>query len=215
MSNCMARKNVPLVADRPYHISSICSNKEWFKIPIEEVWEIMSNNLKFIHQAYDIRILSFVLMNNHFHLLAMFPQNNMGANMNYFLRETSKEINARANRQHHAFKRTYFRSLINTYHYYTHAYKYVYRNPVEAGICNYVEEYRYSTLHSTLGQSRSIIPTLEDDTLFSDLSRTVNWLNRPVKTEHREAVRRALRRSEFCFPELKGRATHPLEIRLY
>ena len=50
----------------PYHVVAKCINGDWFSIPMERVWEIVSEQLYFVHHAYGLRILSFVLMSNHF-----------------------------------------------------------------------------------------------------------------------------------------------------
>jgi hypothetical protein len=95
-------------------------------------------------------------------------------------------------------------------------YKYIYRNPVRAKICNDVVEYPYSTLHGLLGLRRMIIPMAEDTLLFKgelDESHLL-WLNTPSIAEHEDEMRRALRRSVFKLPKTKDRRKSELETTL-
>lgn len=182
----------------PYHVYARSNNRDSFYLPMPEVWEIMSNYLHFIRFAYECRIHSFVLMPNHFHLICTFPKGNHGAAMNYFMRETSKEINRRAGRINHVFGSSATFSHINCYDYFMAAHKYVYRNPVKARICRLVEEYEYSTLHGLLGLSRIIIPVEEDSILFDgDIQENLEILNTDYTDEQNEAIRIGLHKVTF------------------
>lgn len=120
--------------------------------------------------------------------------------MNYFMRETSRVISRASGRINQVFGGPYYWSLMTSLPSYLYGYKYIYRNPVEAGLCSIVEEYRYSSLSSLLGQSRTIIPIERDDTLFSNVERQLEWLNEPYPTlEHKNAIKFALRKRKFCF----------------
>ena len=211
----MPRKILPKCSFHPFHISARCLNRAWFDIPIEEVWIIYENYLHFIHHSFKIEILSFVLMGNHFHSLLRAPEANLSSAMNYFMRETSREIGRRAGRINQTYGTRFSRTLISTNHHFLCAYKYVYRNPIEAGLCVKVEEYPFSSLGSLLGLRKSIIPLVEDLTLFSDFEGTLKWLNTPRDQASREAVRRALRRNVFEFAKNKAGELHSLSTDLY
>jgi REP element-mobilizing transposase RayT len=186
----------------PFHVSARCINKEWFRIPIEEVWLIFNNYLYLAKHAYNLDILNFVLMNNHFHMLLRTPESNLSQAMNYFMREVSKEITRTCGRINQTFGAPYHSSLIKTNHYYLHAYKYVYRNPVEAGLCANVEDYKYSTLNGLLGLSPLIIPVSEDETLFSSVEQTLAWLNTTYDGDNKNKIKKALKRTEFSFEKI-------------
>ncbi|MCB9024791.1 MAG: barstar family protein [Bdellovibrionaceae bacterium] len=61
----------------PYHVSARCINKEWFHIPMENVWDIFCRQLTYISWVYDAKVHAFVLKNNHFHLLVSTPRSNL------------------------------------------------------------------------------------------------------------------------------------------
>ncbi|WP_407652951.1 transposase [Bdellovibrio svalbardensis] len=174
----------------------------------------MSNYLFFISTAYKIEIHSFVLMNNHFHLIARFPENNMSEAMNYFMRETSRVISRSSMRINQTYGGRYFRSAITKPHYLEHVYKYVYRNPIEAGLASNAEEYPYSTLSILLGKKNGIIPLIRDPRLEPKLlESTLRWLNKKPVSEDKEEVRKALRKPQFTLTtKAKNMFVHHLEV---
>ena len=181
----------------PFHLTARCINRQWFAIPMQEVWEVMEGQLFFVCHAYGMKVHAFVLMNNHWHMIARAPQANLGQAMGYFMRETSREISRRCGRVNQTYGRPYHKSALESPLYYLHAYKYLYRNPVKAGLARCVEEYEFSTLPGLLGWKRSVIPVAEDATLFNDVEATLKWLNRVPRQSHSEIVRKALKRAKF------------------
>jgi putative transposase len=193
----MPRPIVPQQSLFPYHVTARCINKEWFSLPMDQVWEIMGHQLYFVHHAFEAKIYSFTLMSNHWHLMLRTPRANLSEIMQHFMRETSRALTRAGNRINQTYGGRHYRTIINKDHYFNHAYKYGYRNPVEAGIVSRVEEYKYSTLYGLLGQSHLIIPVEEDLTLFNNIDGTVNWLNKKPEPKNWEAVKQALRRPTF------------------
>ncbi len=199
----MPRKHIPLIPDFPYHISARCHNGEWFELDMDTVWSIMEDYLFLIAAVYGVQIHAFVLMSNHFHLLMTAPRGNLSAALLYFMRETSREITRLSGRINQTYGSRNHKTLLSQYLYYMNTYKYIYRNPVRAGISEKVEEYRYSTLHGLCGFKPLIVPLAEDTILFSpefDKS-ALQWLNNKPLVEQEEEIRLALRRSQF---ELKA-----------
>lgn len=212
----MPRKIVPISSEFPYSINARCINKEWFSIPLDEIWEVMENYLYFLHIAYNFKIKSFVLMSNHFHLITQAPLGNLSEGMNYFMRETSRVIGKRASRINQIYGARFFRSMISKEIYFQHAYKYAYRNPVEAGIVKSPFDYKYSTLPGLIGKNALHIPIDYDHLLMDSFESTVEWLNKTPDENHRIAIKNALRRSEFKIPRcIKTNKKHPLEIEKY
>lgn len=205
------RKPTILQPEFPYNVGARCINKEWFNIPMDVVWDIMSAQLFFIHHAFKVEILAFVLMSNHFHLILRTPLSNISEVMGWFMRETSRALTRSGNRINQTYGGRHFKSIMMSHNYYLNAYKYLYHNPIHAGLCDNVLDYRYSTLPALLGRQRSVIPVKEDLTLFSDVSGTLDWLNRKPSEENWKAVDRAIHRKIFNFPRVES-CPHPLEI---
>lgn len=208
----MARRSTELDPVLPVHIGARAINREWFELPMECTWEIMSRQLNFVVHAFGLRVFSFVLMSNHFHLMALAPEGNLSQAMCYFMRESSRELGRFSQRINMTYGGRFFRSQLASPHYFLNCYKYVYRNPVQAGLVTRVEDYRWSTLRGLLGFEHQYIPLIEDQTLFDDVEGTLAWLNSAPDESDWEAVRKALRRREFKLAkDRNSRCAHHLE----
>jgi REP element-mobilizing transposase RayT len=196
----MTYKPRKLNPDLPFHITARANNRERFPMPLDETWELFSDYLFLISKFFGIRIHSFVLMPNHFHMIARDPEMNLSTSMNYFMRETSKLMARDTHRINRIWGAPFGSSLISSPLYYLHAYRYVYNNPVRAGLCDNAFQYRFSTLQTLIGLQRTIIPLEYDDTLFENFESAHKWLLEPPKKKESEDTRLALRRKEFKFP---------------
>lgn len=111
------------------HYSEI-HNREYFYLPILNVWDIMTDKLAKLQNAHQIKIAAFVLMNNHFHLLLLTPNEDIDRIMYSFMKETTLEIQRCTGRINKIFGGRYKGSMITSYSYLVNVYKYIYRNPV-------------------------------------------------------------------------------------
>jgi REP element-mobilizing transposase RayT len=178
------------------------------------MWEIFSQYLYFVSAAYGLKIQAFVLMANHYHLMATATPDELAAAMNYLQREVSKEINRRSGRINQVWGGRYHRSVIANSTQQMNVYKYIYRNPVEAGVCARVEDYPHSTLRGLIGFDRLLIP-VHDSILLSDPEWTLAWLNtKPVIADFRQQLRRALRRKRYQFGRDKDRHLPSFAVKL-
>jgi len=181
----------------PYHICARSSNKDWFYIPTREVWTIFSELWGRVASNFSVRIHAFVLMSNHFHALVTTPGEDLDEAMLYLMREGARAINKKAGRINHVFGAPYKWSLITHRRYYLHAVRYVYQNPVKAGIVDRVENYPFSTLSHLY--SKQELPFPISDSVFDregvmDLSlwQKIHYLNRVYSAEENDYIRRAL-----------------------
>ena len=206
----MPRKNLIRTGVFPYHVCARSNNREWFYAPLAKVWETFEEYLCKIQDVHGVDIHAFVLMSNHFHLLISTPQSNLDSAMLYLMREVCRSINRSSNRINHLFGGPYKWSVIYSAFKYDHALKYVYRNPVKAQLCQFVEDYPYSSLkkgafkvsQSTLATLRAGLPEID----------RLRWLNEPYSPEEDDCVRRALRRREFKITPVNGRKNLPFEL---
>ncbi len=204
----MPRKHLIRTNEFPYHITNRSNNKEYFYLPLDELWPIFIDVLKIIKKDYGCEILQFVLMSNHYHLLLYTPEQNLSDCMLYFHRQVAKRANGQSKRINHFFGGRYKWCLINTELYFWNAVKYIARNPVEAQICEKVESYKYSSLNF-----RDQIFCLSD--FFFDKNKSIqldlDWLNFSFKFEHKEAIQKGLNRKIFKIPKGKNREQTLLE----
>ena len=195
----MPRRIVPFSNSYPIHINARAINKEPFNAPVNLVWQTMENYLSLVSRMYLLKIYSFVLMPNHFHLIVKPTQDNLGVALNYFMRETSKEIGRLTGRINQVYGGRAYKTVITSERHFLIAYKYVYRNPVKANLCRNVEDFPFSTLSFLTGRIKSVLPLEEDTQLFCpDFSqKTIDWLNTKPLERHENEVRLALRRRVF------------------
>jgi len=182
----------------PYHVTSRCNNKEFFSIPLMNVWDIMIYHLRQEVEDHKLAIHAFVLMSNHFHLLCHTPKGNLDQIMHRFLRSTSMHINSKRNSINHLWGGRYKWSLIESQNHYYQVYRYVYQNPVRAGLCKKVEDYPYSTLKTQTLPLHSFIPMA-----FGGNEGELHWLNRPFEDKYNQLIKMGLKKYKFSVSKRK------------
>lgn len=193
----MARKHLILTAAAPYHVYNRSNNKDFFYLELDKLWPICLTCLNELQVRFGCEIIGFVLMSNHYHLIISTPKENLGEAMKYFHREVARLANRQAGRINHFWGGRYKWSLIRTENYYWTAVKYIFRNPVRAGICKLVGEYFFSSLNQpTFPWQMMDFFNVEDKSIDLNL----DWLNEPFLIEEEQAIRKALRRREFKLP---------------
>jgi putative transposase len=199
----MPRKPLIRSSTLPYHVTARGNNREPFHLASEDVWKIFEAHCFEIYLLFQVQVHAFVLMNNHFHLLISTPHEDLGKVMMYFMRTVTRTINLRSGRSGRVFGARYHWSLIDSDLYFAHALKYVYRNPVRAGVCVRAEEYPFSSLAGVLGFRPLSFPLFFPFgcegflKIPSELDDLLLWLNQPFRKEQQLAIQKALRRTQF------------------
>jgi putative transposase len=201
----MPRKQLIRSTVHPYHVTVRCNNKEQFYCDLSFVWKTFAIEFNNIMERFHPKIHAFLLMPNHFHLLITTPAEDLGVIMQNLISPTTKIINVKSGRSGRVFGARYHWSLINSANYYDCALKYVYRNPVKAGIVDSVQNYAFSTLRSVLGHEK--YPFLIEPPSGYDFNIPSNkrlefldWLNQPFKTEEEQSIRFGFTKSRFNTP---------------
>lgn len=181
------------------------------------MWSIFEREAFASHLLYGVEIQSLVLMPNHFHMIATTPELGLGSVMRDSLTRISKSTNAIAGRTGHLFGGPYYWTLIDNSRYFGHVFKYVYRNPVRAGLCENVQDYPYSSLYGRLGMAHLDFPLtytragMEQQLPSPDsVDSWLRWLNRPFATEAEALIRSALKRKKFELPLDRATRTKPV-----
>jgi putative transposase len=181
-------------------VTARSNNKEWFYIPLPEVWDAFTRSIDRAADRYHPEIHLLVLMSNHFHLVLSTPEENLDHIMRYLISYSTGIIQRSARRINHVFGARYRWSLLDSSFALAYVYKYVCRNPVRANICSNVEDYRYNTLNAP----ESGIPIVEGfDSYWRAIPRVfserLRWLNQGTSKEREELIRKGLRRYRFKF----------------
>jgi putative transposase len=191
----MPRAKLILSDEFPYHVQNRSNNREFFYLPIATLWPIFLECLEGLTQMYGCRIHSFVLMSNHYHLMISTPRANLGEAMKYFHREVARKANRISGRINHFFGGRYKWSIVGTESYYWNALKYVFRNPVRAGICTEVSDYEFSSLNRPSDFTWLLSDFFLNPSVHIEID--LDWLNEPFLSEIEEAIQKGLRRRKF------------------
>ncbi|MCB9090915.1 MAG: transposase [Halobacteriovoraceae bacterium] len=184
----MPRKKLIKTNEFPYHITIRCNNKEWFDLHLNTIWKICLNAIDKSNFKHLVDIHSFVLMYNHYHLLIFTPHCNIGEFMQMMNFRISKEIRKRTGRINRIFGSRYRWFLVNDNSYYWNVVKYIFQNPVRAGMVKRCEDYPYSTLYY---QQRNInlpfsLPEYFNEKLF--LTMVNDYLEKERLNEFRQGT---------------------------
>jgi putative transposase len=206
----MPRKAIERSRDHYYHITARSNNREFFFLPMDEVWEVMNSRLESLQKEHGIRIAAFVLMNNHFHLLVLTPNLDIDRLMYFFMKGVTLEIQKRTKRINKIFGGRYKGSLIDSHEYLMNVYKYIYRNPVEAKMVTRAETYLYSSLYFKEKvdprMSFHLERVLPHFTFDQEIDRReLEWINQSFSQLESKSIKTGLQKTIFSYE--KDRAT--------
>ncbi len=129
-------------------------------------WLFVQKIIARFSARFEIEIQAFVLMDSHLHLIVASTQ----PYENYFAEAVQIAL-GRVTKDSHACEE------IKNFSQYLNTYKYVYRNPLEAGMCSLVQTYEYSSLNSILGKNQMSLPIHDQLGLIQNPFHILNWLN--------------------------------------
>ncbi|MES2526754.1 MAG: transposase [Bdellovibrionota bacterium] len=195
----MPRKPIVRSQEHFYHLCARSNNKEHFYLPQETVWKITSRKLGLLQKEYDLKISAFVLMNNHFHLLALSPKENIDRIMYFFMKDVTMVMQKKTGRINKIFGGRYKGCLIEDSKYLLNVYKYIYRNPIVAGLSETAEDYAFSTLANT-DVPFKIDPIMPMNIAVSKIVE-LQWINETFKLEESESLKWGLSKSVFRYKE--------------
>lgn len=191
---------------------------------MNQCWDVFAKYLTYANYLYGLQTHAFVLMSNHYHLIASTPDKNIGDAVKYFQREISKELNLKSGRINHLFGGRYHWSVITNEKFYSLALKYVYRNPCKAFMTYKVEEYPYSSLSRQLGIYNDLPMNLKvyrpssgiDSYIGCKLNEgLIDWFNMPFDNEAHRSISLGLRRTEFKLSTTKNKKAVALDDLLF
>lgn len=129
-------------------------------------WLLLNYHLRKISDSHNVKLLAFVMMSTHVHLLFK----SFHHAENYFTEALMKELKV------HSDEVSLVEPIENMAQF-LNCYKYIYRNPVEAGIITKCEDYRFSSLYSLLGKGEVLTPITDPLCVIQNPLKILNWLN--------------------------------------
>lgn len=127
-----------------YHVIARGNNKEYiFKESFDKGYFI--KQLKESIEGMNYRIFGYILMDNHYHILIQTMNKKLQEIMHQINNKYSKYFNAKYKRVGHVFQGRYKATLVQDERYLIWVLRYIHQNPVQAGICQTVSEYKWSS----------------------------------------------------------------------
>ena len=117
-------------------------------------------------QKFETEIQALVLMDSHLHIIMA----NTTSSEHFFTEAMQTALGSISGDSHVCERIDNLSQYLNTY-------KYVYRNPVEAGMCGLVQNYKYSSLSSILGKSHMSLPIYDQLGVIQNPFHVLSWLN--------------------------------------
>ena len=152
------------------------------------------------HERYGILIHCYVLMDNHYHLVAETPQANLTKLMHGINSGYTGYFNRKHARVGHLFQGRYRGILVDKDAYLLELSRYIHLNPVRAKLVDKPEQYAWSSYSSYIAKGKEI-PWLESNWILSQFGLDRNT----SRKRYREFVSKAVEEStESPFGELYG-----------
>ncbi len=111
----------------------------------DEDFELFITLLQETSEMFDLRVSSYCLMPNHYHLLVQTPLANLARAMRHINGVYTQRYNRRRNIDGQLFRGRYKSVLVQEDSHLLELLRYIHRNPVRAQMCNSVKEYPWSS----------------------------------------------------------------------
>jgi REP element-mobilizing transposase RayT len=108
--------------------------------------------LQYASEMYDLQVLGFCFMGNHFHLIIQPQHKDLSSGMHALAFRYAQYFNNKYNRQGHLYQGRYKAILVQTGIYLRRLVRYVHLNPVRAGMVYQPEGYIWSSYRAYIGQ---------------------------------------------------------------
>lgn len=126
----------------------------------ERVYASDSDFQEFIHllketsEVFNLRVASYCLMSNHYHILAQTPEGNLSRCMRHLNGIYTQRYNRRHNTEGQVFRGRYKAIVVEEQEYLMGLVRYIHRNPVRSGLVDSVDEYSWSSHKGFLSSSK-------------------------------------------------------------
>jgi putative transposase len=163
--------------ENTFHVVGKTDLRKW-PTDSRTTWRIFSKTINCLQKENEIITRSFVLMSNHYHWLCEYDFKDPNF-FEFFQGMINCHLSEESGYQDDTLKGPPQMVRFEGKASYTNTYKYIYRNPVTAGIVFRAEDYPYSTLKFVLGESKRPFEIEDNMNIVNDPYRIVNWINAP------------------------------------
>lgn len=118
----------------------------------DEDYKTFLNQLKRYKPICGYKLYAYCLMGNHIHLLMREGHESLEKTFKRIGPAFSYRHNGKYERVGHMFQDRYYSEPVENPFYFLRVIRYIFQNPVKAGICNKPEEYKYSNAYKLLNE---------------------------------------------------------------
>lgn len=128
----------------------------------ERFLEYLANTV----ERFEIKIHTYCLMSNHYHLLVETPHPNLSQAIKWINVSYAAYFNRKRRRKGHLFQGRFKSILVDADEYLKHLSRYIHLNPLRAEIVNMLPEYKWSSYLAFIGKAK-VHDWLETDWMLS------------------------------------------------
>jgi putative transposase len=150
----MARPRREIVPGAIYHLFSRGSNRNAIFVFDGDRTDFLVC-LKRVVERYELALLAYCLMPNHYHLIAQTPDARLSRAMKELNGRYALRFNRRYVRDAHVFKNRFGAVLLEAEPQFLWTCGYVVMNPVRAGLCATPEEWPWSSYRASVGLEKA------------------------------------------------------------
>lgn len=196
----MARKARHLQGGQVYHVMNRATARGTIFLKSED-YAAFERTLVEAQERYGLRILAYILMPNHFHLV-VWPRRGQGEMVSEFMRWLQLTHTQRWHAHYktsgsgHLYQGRFKAFPVQGDGHVRAVCRYVERNALRAKLCRRAEEWRWSSLYRRVsgGEGESGLLSEWPEGTWTTLSRWVELVNRPQGAEEVEALQRSIQR---------------------
>lgn len=141
--------------DVVYHITARAINKS-ILFHEESDYYCYLAYLKKSKNTFGVKVLSYVLMDNHVHQILKGSSENISRFMNSVLSKYARFYNKKYERIGHVFNERFGRERIDDEQYLYNCIRYIHQNPVKARICKTTYQYKFSSTHAFRNSKKNL-----------------------------------------------------------
>ncbi len=190
----MGIRKTKFIKGNYYHIYNRGCNKDDIFFETQN-YIFLLDRVKKYKLEFNISIIAYCLMPNHYHLLVrQDSEYSIATFIQRLFNSYSKAINKKYNRSGTLFEGKYNSILVDEENYLLHLCRYIHRNPLEANLVERVEDWKYSNYPEYLGNRKG---TLFDMDFI--LERFGNIKNYKEFVEEQDEYKKPVKFDEVCF----------------
>jgi putative transposase len=179
-----------------YHVLSR-GNERRAIVTGDEDRELFLDTLAEMSQRFEVDLFTYVLMDNHYHLLLRTPRANLSKSMQWFGATYTCRFNARHNRSGHLFQGRFKNMLVENDAYLLQLSYYIHRNPLRAGTVRRLGSFRWST-YRAYAYGKNIPKWLDTEMILSQFANAED-----THRAYREGAQKYAREEQRIWEDLR------------